>query len=579
MNNPLKLQLRESTAQYGSTNDQLPGELHSVLRRILLGRGVTNSEQFDLSLQQLARPEFGGIQQAAALLADAVSDNRKIMIVGDFDADGATGSAVAMLGLQAMGAQRVDYCVPNRFEFGYGLSTALVESIQADSPELLVTVDNGISSVRGVELANACGQQVIVTDHHLPGETLPDAAAIVNPNLPGDPFPSKALAGVGVMFYLLSQVRAELQQRGWFGQQRKAPNLGQLLDLVALGTVADMVPLDHNNRILVQAGLQRIRAGQARPGIHALLKVAGTNHRLCTATDLAWRVAPRLNAAGRLEDMRIGIECLLSSDEDQAHELAAVLDNINHERRKVQQDMQSVADQQITELLADLKANEIPQAFCLFDESWHQGVVGLVAGKVKEALHRPVIALAPESEGSDVLKGSVRSVTGVHIRDALALLDARHPEMMQRFGGHAMAAGLSLPRQHLQDFKIAWSAIADDFVLPEQTIISDGQLQEEDFSLQLARLLESAMPWGQKFPEPLFDGRFEVLDRQVVAVKHVRLLLQQKDSTAVQEAIAFNRDVEAFPKGSSGVHLAYRLQVNRFRGRESVQLLVEHVMR
>lgn len=574
----MKLQLREALGPNQPVNDQLPDGLHPVLRRVLLTRGVSNSEQFDLSLQQLARPEFGGIQQAAGLLAEAITDNRKVMIVGDFDADGATGSAVAMLGLRALGAEQVSYCVPNRFEFGYGLSTALVEAIQTDSAKLLVTVDNGISSVRGVELANSYGQQVIVTDHHLPGETLPDAAAIVNPNLPGDPFPSKALAGVGVMFYLLSQVRAVLQQQGWFNGQRKAPVLGQLLDLVALGTVADMVPLDHNNRIMVQAGLQRIRAGPARPGIHALLKVAGTNHRLCTATDLAWRVAPRLNAAGRLEDMRIGIECLLSTDEDQAGELAAVLDSINHERRKVQQDMQSVADQQITELLTDLKAQETPKALCLFDESWHQGVVGLVAGKVKEAVHRPVIALAPESQGSDVLKGSARSVTGVHIRDALAHLDALHPNMMQRFGGHAMAAGLSLPRTHLSDFKTAWTKIADDFVLPKQTVISDGQLSGEDFSLTLAKLLESAMPWGQKFPEPLFDGCFEVLDRQVVAAKHVRLLLQQKNSTAVQEAIAFNRDIENFPKGSAGVHLAYRLQVNRFRGRESVQLLIEHVI-
>lgn len=570
----MKLQLREPASDY----DQLPADLHPVLRRILLVRGVSSAAQFDLSLQQLARPDFNGIQTAAKLLAEAVVENRSIMIVGDFDADGATGSAVAMLGLRALGARRVDYCVPNRFEFGYGLSKALVEAIQPQSPDLLVTVDNGISSVHGVELANASGQQVIITDHHLPGDTLPEAAAIVNPNVPGDPFPSKALAGVGVMFYLLSQVRASLEQMNWFEGRRKAPNLGRWLDLVALGTVADMVPLDHNNRILVQAGLQRIRAGRARPGIQALLKVAGTNHRLCTATDLAWRVAPRLNAAGRLEDMRIGIECLLCDDEDQAAELAAVLDGINHERRKVQEDMQSDADQQIKALLADLKSHEIPQALCLFDETWHQGVVGLVAGKVKEALQRPVIALAPESDGADLLKGSARSVSGVHIRDALADLDASHPGMMQRFGGHAMAAGLSLPRAHLDSFQSAWQEIAGEFVLPQQIIASDGELSGEDFSLPLARLLESAMPWGQKFPEPLFDGRFEVLDRQVVAAKHTRLLLQPKCGGGVQEAIAFNRDPEAFSKGSGGVHLAYRLQVNRFRGRESVQLLIEHIL-
>ncbi len=570
----MKLQQRQIVAG----EDQLPDDMHPVLRRVLLARGVITAAQMELSLQQLARPTFGGIQQAAEILADAVSAQRRIMIIGDFDADGATGTSLAILGLRAMGAQQVDYCVPNRFEFGYGLSVGLVEAIQPQSPELLVTVDNGISSITGVELAKACGQSVIVTDHHLPGEILPVADAIVNPNLPDDPFPSKALAGVGVMFYLLSQVRSKLQALAWFGAARPMPNLGQLLDLVALGTVADMVPLDNNNRILVQAGLQRIRAGQARAGILALLGIAGTNHKLCTATDLAWRVAPRLNAAGRLEDMSVGIECLLAEDLDQAAELAAVLDNINHERRKVQAEMQGTADQQISELLTDLKAHQLPQALCLFDESWHQGVVGLVAGKVKEALQRPVIALAPENEGSSMLKGSARSVTGVHIRDALANLDTAYPGLMQRYGGHAMAAGLSLPRAQLQAFQSAWSEISTDFVLPQQMIISDGQLTAGDFSLRLARLLEITMPWGQKFPEPMFDGQFEVLQRDVVAAKHVRLLLRQKGDTAVQEAIAFNRNVEAFPKGDRGVQLVYRMQVNRFRGRETVQLLIEHVL-
>ncbi len=558
--------------------DQLPANLHPVLRRILLARGVSTGEQLQLSLQQLARPEFGGIKQAAGLLADAVATQRKIMIVGDFDADGATGTSMAVLGLRAMGAQQVSYCVPNRFEFGYGLSVALVESIQNDAPELLITVDNGISSVAGVKLAKASGQAVIITDHHLPGEVLPEADAIVNPNLPGDPFPSKALAGVGVMFYLLSQLRVELQSRGWFTDGRAVPNLGQLLDLVALGTVADMVALDHNNRILVQAGLQRIRAGRARPGIHALLKVAGVNHRLCTATDLAWRVAPRLNAAGRLEDMCIGIECLLAEDADQVSELATVLDSINQQRRKVQNEMQVTADQQVSELIADLKSDQLPQAFCLFNEDWHQGVVGLVAGKVKEALQRPVIALAPEKPGSELLKGSARSVNGVHIRDALAAVDAAHPDLMERYGGHAMAAGLSLLRENLPVFQSAWDAVSEEFVLPQQTVLSDGQLNGEDFSLSLARLLETAMPWGQKFPEPLFDGRFEVLQRDIVASKHVRLLLRENSGTAIQEAIAFNRQVDAFPLGLSGLHLVYRLQVNRFRGRETVQLLIEHVI-
>lgn len=570
----MKLQRRAIETE----SDQLPASVHPVLKRVLLARGVYSQEQMALSLQSLARPEFGGIQRAAELLAAAIVEQRKIMIVGDFDADGATGSSVAILGLQSMGAQRLEYCVPNRFEFGYGLSTALVESIQAQQPDMLVTVDNGISSINGVALAKSYGQTVIITDHHLPGECLPEADAIVNPNVPGDPFPSKALAGVGVMFYLLSQVRATLKANNWFNGERKPPQLAQLLDLVALGTVADMVPLDHNNRVLVEAGLRRIRQGQSRPGIQALLRVSGTNHRLCTATDLAWRLGPRLNAAGRLEDMSVGIECLLASDIDVADEMAVVLDGINQERRKLQSEMQLDADVQVAELLEKLRDSELPQAVCLFDESWHQGVVGLVAGQVKEALQLPVIALAPENDESAILKGSARSVKGVHIRDALAHVDALHPGLMQRYGGHAMAAGLSLERRHLSIFQDAWQTVARDFILPPQMIISDGELEDADFSLPLAELLGSAMPWGQHFPEPVFDGHFQVLDRQLVGAKHTRLMLQPKNGTAVQQAIAFNRTVEAFPLGITGVHLAYKLQVNRFRGRETVQLLVEHIV-
>lgn len=571
-------------------SDNLPADLHPVLRRVLLGRGLNDAAQLDHGLSNLLPPAFSQFDQAASALAEAICAQRRIVIVGDFDADGATASALSIRALRAMGAVQIDYCVPNRFEFGYGLSAPLVDAMLAEnltaSGDLLLTVDNGISSIAGVRHANAMGLETIITDHHLPAETLPPALAIVNPNMPGESFASKSLAGVGVVFYLLSGVRQQLQQMGWFTGRRKPPRLADLLDLVALGTVADMVPLDYNNRILVEQGLRRIRAGRACAGMVALLRAGGVNHRLCTAQDLGWRLAPRLNAAGRLEDMSVGIECLICDDLEQADEMAQMLDQINHQRRELQQQMQQDADAQIDLLLGQLSAREqLPQALCLYDASWHQGIVGLVAGRVKDRVGRPVLALARANadDHSDqaVLKGSARSVAGVHIRDHLALLDSRHPGLMLGFGGHAMAAGLSLPMARLDEFQRAWERLAVHIELRDEVLYTDGQLGPDSFQLSLAKLLESAMPWGQKFPEPLFEGRFRVCSRQLLAGRHVRLQLQPTGTDTQllgQElaGIAFNQDIERFPQGGL-VQFSYRLNVNRFRGEQTLQLQIERV--
>jgi len=565
--------------------DQLPAELHPVLRRVLLGRGVADAQQLDHRLARLLPPAFSQFDQAAAALADAIRTQRRIVVVGDFDADGATASALSLRALSAMGARNIGYCVPNRFAFGYGLTAPLVDAMLADelaaSGDLLLTVDNGISSIAGVAHANALGLQTIVTDHHLPGESLPEALAIVNPNLPGDRFPSKALAGVGVVFYLLSGVRRQLQTDGWFSSARPAPRLADWLDLVALGTVADMVPLDANNRILVQQGLLRIRADRACAGVKALLHAGGVNHRLCTAQDLAWRVAPRLNAAGRLEDMAMGIECLLCDDQQQADDMATLLDDINRQRRELQQQMQEEADAQVDSLLQQLgPRDDLPLALCLYDETWHQGIVGLVAGRIKDRVRRPVLALAPadpdDTSVQALLKGSARSVNGIHIRDHLALLDTRHPGMLAGFGGHAMAAGLSMPLAHLQDFQRAWNELAAELELRDEVLWTDGELQPDELNLKLAMLLESALPWGQKFPEPLFQGSFLVSDRQLLKGAHVRLQLQPPGGRETLAAIAFNQDIEQFPADAM-VTISYRLGVNRFRGETSVQIMVDHV--
>ena len=564
------------------SDDDLPANLQPVLRRILLARGVNRASGLALGMSGMLRPDtLGGINHAAKLLADAVCEDKQILIVGDFDADGATGTALAVLSLNAMGCRGVEFRVPNRFEYGYGLTVPLVNTLAEKPPDLLMTVDSGISCVGGVERAVELGCRVIVTDHHLPGEVIPVADAIVNPNCTGDAFPSKAMAGVGVMFYLLSVLRRELKTRGWFNASRREPNLAHFLDLVALGTVADLVPLDHNNRILVRQGLERIRRGVARPGLMALLKLGKRDYRYTSAADLGFAVGPRLNAAGRLEDMGTGIRCLLSDDPAEAMELAQQLDELNRQRRDLQDKMQTEAMGMVQELLSSLEGSELPPALCLFEESWHQGVVGLVASKVKDAVHRPVLAFAPESEGSSVLKGSARSVKGLHIRDVLAYVDSHNPGLIQAFGGHAMAAGLSLQKDRYPRFAQATSeavtAILDGDKLGAE-ILTDGSLSGNEISLDFANALESLGPWGQRFPEPVFDGVFDVIDRRIVGNAHLKMVVQAIDGGEAVDAIAFNCLPEDLP-ASGPVRLLYRLGINRWRGNESAQLLVEKIVR
>ncbi len=550
--------------------EQLPAELPAVLRRLYAGRGVA-AQELSLDLNGLLPPQgLQGIAVASSLLADAIAAQRQIIIAADYDCDGATGCAVAVKGLRALGAKRVGYVVPDRFKMGYGLSVALVDVAHAQGAEVLVTVDNGIASVEGVAHAKSLGLTVIITDHHLPGTELPAAAAIVNPNQPGCGFASKALAGVGVMFYLLLALRQELRSRGVLATE---PNLATLLDLVALGTVADLAKLDHNNRILVEQGLRRIRAGRAQPGVQALLQVAGRAAQHISATDLGFVLGPRLNAAGRLEDMRTGIECLLAADLATAEPLARALDQLNRERRTLTADMGEVA-------LA-MSADNTAVGIVVFDQSWHEGIVGLVASRLKEAHHRPAIAFARAQE-SGLLKGSARSVTGLNIRDALAAIDARHPGMILRFGGHAMAAGLSLQEAQYETFATHFDAICCE-LLPawalERSLQVDGPLAADELSLNTAALLEHAGPWGQGFEEPLFEGVFTVVSLRLMGSEqqHVRYQLRA-DVGSVIEAVDFGGAERAAAVGSA-ITLAYAVSVNRYNGRESLQLRVQALSR
>ena len=567
--------------QTGSVSDTLPESLHPVIRRILLARNITDEKSLDLKLGRLQPPTaLSGIGEAAEILADAVVAGQSILIVGDFDADGATGTALAVRALNLMAATSVDFRVPNRFEFGYGLSVGLVETLASQPPDVLVTVDSGISSNEGVKRARELGCKVIVTDHHLPGECLPEAHAIVNPNCTGDRFPSKNLAGVGVVFYLMSVLRSALRERNWFTLPRKEPNLARLLDLVALGTVADLVALDDNNRILVRQGMDRIRQGLCSPGLMALLRLGKRDYRHLVASDLAFAVAPRLNAAGRMEDMGVGIRCLLTDDREEAMALATELDALNHDRRNRQDQMQQQAHDQLDKLLSSLKGSELPAGLCLYDSAWHQGIVGLVASKIKDAVHRPVIAFAPESEGSDVFKGSARSVTGLHIRDVLARIDALHPDMIAAFGGHAMAAGLTLVADQLEPFKQALTESIEYFLQGRtlsNEILTDGELSAADIELPFAELLSSLEPWGQHFPEPLFEGRFAVEESRVVGGSHLKMQLRPADGHARIDAIAFGRLPEDLPD-SDTVKLVYKLDVNHFRGHKTCQLVVEQIL-
>lgn len=561
-----------------ASSDDLPSSLHPVLHRIYRARQVTSAQELEQSLERLIAPaRLGGTNEAARVLADAIERQRRLLIVADFDADGATSCALAVRALRNLGAREVQYLVPNRFEYGYGLTPEIVALAAQRRPDLIVTVDNGISSVAGVEEARRRGIDVLVTDHHLPGETLPPAAVIVNPNQPGDDFPSKYLAGVGVIFYVMLALRAHLRETGWFARQNIAePNLARLLDLVALGTVADVVPLDHNNRVLVGQGLRRINQGAACAGINALLRAAGRAPERATAMDLGYVVGPRLNAAGRLTDMSLGIECLLTDDPLAAQDMARELDALNHERRGIEARMQQQALAAVEHLRLDQAV--LPRGLCLFDESWHQGVIGLVASRIKERAHRPVIAFAPADDAE--IKGSARSVPGLHIRDVLDAIAARHPQLLSKFGGHAMAAGLTLRRADLEKFRQAFDAevgrhLSEDDL--QGKILSDGELGAEELTLPLAELLRNAGPWGQGFPEPLFDGCFEVLSQRVVGEKHLKMALRVPGQTRAVDAIAFNSVHEARIPAYARIRAVYKLDVNEYQGSRSLQLIIEYL--
>ena len=551
------------------------GEMPTLLTRLYAARGVQSQAELDKSLARLIPyQQLKGIDAAVDLLVVALEQRQRILIVGDFDADGATASTVGMLGLRLLGAAHVDYLVPNRFEYGYGLTPEIVEVALTRTPQLLITVDNGISSIEGVAAAKKAGLSVLVTDHHLPGNELPAADAIVNPNQPGCEFPSKALAGVGVIFYVLIALRARLNSLGWY-QDSKAPNIAELLDLVALGSVADVVPLDANNRILVHQGLERIRAGRARPGLKAILEVAKRDHSKITSTDLGFILGPRLNAAGRLDDMSLGIECLLTDDANAAREMAAQLDEMNQDRKSIEQGMQREALAQ----LKDLTIDSMPFGLCLFDPEWHQGVIGILASRLKERYFRPTFAFADAGDG--MLKGSGRSVQGFHIRDALSVVAAQHPDLISKYGGHAMAAGLTLPEANFTLFSQAFDAEVRRQLREEDLtgrMLSDGSLAVEEFHLELARALRNAGPWGQHFPEPLFHGVFQLVEQRIVGERHLKVVLKTECGSVKLDGIAFGVDREVWPNPTiRWVELAYKLDLNEFRGNETVQLMIAHI--
>ncbi len=558
---------------------QLSDSVHPAIQRIYAARGVLTDMDAELGLKRLM-PASGlkGLEDALTLLVFALENQQRILVVGDFDADGATSSALSVLALKALGAGHVDYLVPNRFEYGYGLTPEIVEVAVQRKPDLLVTVDNGISSVDGVAAAKAHGLKVLVTDHHLPGKTLPEADAIVNPNQPGCDFASKNLAGVGVIFYVMTALRTRLSELGWFDKQGiPTPNMADYLDIVALGTVADVVPLDQNNRVLVYNGLRRMQAGRCRPGIKALAEVAKRNLSNVVASDMGFAIGPRLNAAGRLDDMSHGIECLMEDNPGIAREMAVELDALNAERRTIEGGMQQEALYVLKQLHLDRAS--MPWGLCLYQKDWHQGVIGILASRIKERYNRPVIVFA--SAGNGELKGSARSIPGFHIRDALDAVASKHPEIISKFGGHAMAAGLSLKEEHYPAFQDAFDQEARRVLTEDDLrgeILSDGALNTEELDLPFAQVLRDAGPWGQAFPEPLFDNELEILDQRIVGEKHLKLVFGLPGSNRVIDGIAFNVDLAAWPnKKAKQAWVAYRLDINEFRGVQSPQLMVEEI--
>jgi len=551
--------------------------LPEALKQIYANRGVDNLNDISLPLNQLLPPSaLKGAQEAAEMLADAIEFQASVVIVGDFDADGATSCALAVSLLKQMGLEEVTYLVPNRFEYGYGLTPEIVGIAAQYQPDVLMTVDNGIASIDGVMAARMLGMSVIVTDHHLPGAELPEADIIVNPNQPGCSFPSKALAGVGVMFYVLTALRAELRQRGWFETMGiEMPNLADALDLVALGTVADVVPLDKNNRTLVAAGIARMRAGRARPGIEALFEVAGRDIRSVSSTDLGFIAGPRINAAGRLDDMSVGIECLLSESSFVARELATQLNDYNRERRDIESSMQADA----LALLENgtFSVSDTDFALSLYQADWHQGVVGILASRIRERFHRPTLIFAQAGDGE--LKGSGRSIPGFHLRDALDRVATLSPGLISKFGGHAMAAGLSLAESNLPQFRDAFNRVASEVMngtLPDQVHLTDGALEAVDMTLQLAEAIESGGPWGQAFEAPSFDGVFGISDMRVVGEKHLKFRLITDVGTL--DAIAFNADVDCWMTDRpAAVRCVYRPSVNEYRGERKLQLQLDTI--
>lgn len=552
-----------------------------VLKRIFANRGITEPSQLDKQLQTLLPfDSLKGIDKACIRLETALREQHRILVIGDFDADGATSTALAITALRAMGAQFIDYLVPNRFEFGYGLTPQIVEVASKWKPGLIITVDNGIASIEGVERANQLNIDVLITDHHLPAETLPNACAIVNPNQSDCKFPSKSIAGVGVIFYVMLALRRHLINTNWFCEMNIAePNMASFLDLVALGTVADVVGLDQNNRIMVNQGLARIRQGLCRVGIKALVDVSGRECARLREADLGFAIAPRLNAAGRLDDMALGIECLITSDQQQARNYCQQLDELNEERKQIETEMKEQAMLALEKLAlsADYTSNHLPIALCLFDKTWHQGVIGILAGRMKERYHRPVIAFAVVSE--DELKGSARSIPDLNIRDVLAAIDKDHPGLICKFGGHAMAAGLSIHPNALEVFREALVFEVNkhiDFSQCEGELLTDGPLQPDEFSLEIAQLIQQAGPWGQQFVEPVFDNIFEVLDQRIVGKHHLKMTLMTTQGNQQVDAIAFNVDLNSWPNYRvKYVHAAYKLDINFYQGRTRLQLLIQ----
>ena len=556
----------------------LPDSIHPVLKRIYASRNIKSSEDLDYSLGSLIPyEELGGIDDAVILLQEMITQKKRILIVADFDADGATSCALAIRGLTAMGAEDVIYVVPNRFEHGYGLSPKIVDVALDHDPDLIVTVDNGISSISGVAHAKKNGIKVLITDHHLPGDKLPSADVIVNPQLKENKFPSKNLAGVGVIFYILLALRAKFKAENWFDEKNiKYPNLANLLDLVALGTISDLVPLDKNNRTMVAHGLKLMRKNKSKAGILAILNQSGRQLSTLTSGDLSFAIAPRLNAAGRLTDMSLGIECLLTDDKENATEMAKKLNQLNIERRQIQDNMEEQALAEFEKYLQDT-SRKIPHGICIYNQNWHQGVVGILAAKIKEKFNRPVVVFAQECQG--ILKGSARSITELHIKDVFDEIARLYPELILTFGGHAMAAGLTIEESQFDRFSDVFNKVVNQYISSdslEDQCLTDGELSGDDFSLPLALAIQNAGPWGQSFPEPIFVGQFKILDKRVVGESHLKLKLQSRNNNTL-DAIAFNMTDDDWPSKLEQITSTYRLGINNYRGHSQVQLFIEHI--